>query len=410
MHTTHPEQSHNASQQPASPRPQRCRATPIGLVVLALLAGAGWELQPTSTILIEPGLTESLATRITPAVPHATTLLGNLHMVAVQAIWATRWQVTLSYLQPTIQRIPATQLTGGWSFAQTQQITAAQMQWAQTQAVIAGEQAAGMPAQWIPTHGLAIDGTWNQALPPLPFNTRLLRIGSHAIHSLQQLDTLLHRLPSHHLTRLPVTWQAPHQAPRTTVMGLQPTSTHTAFPEGWILGPSGQAITPVPLRFHLGPIGGPSAGLMMALATMAVLTHHPLDPTARIVGTGAIGPHGQIEAIGDVAQKVATAVAARATLFLCPLANVAAARHMQHQLHATQLHILPVTSVRNAWHQLSALASHRLPALTFPQASSQRNPSRVLDTSTTRSYTLKDKGLLIPQWGGFAPAWSATKP
>jgi PDZ domain-containing protein len=68
-------------------------------------------------------------------------------------------------------------------------------------------------------------------------------------------------------------------------------------------------------------IGGPSAGLMFALAIYDTLTPGSLTGGQDVAGTGELDSQGVVGAIGGIQQKVAGAREAGADLFLVPAAN-----------------------------------------------------------------------------------------
>lgn len=68
-------------------------------------------------------------------------------------------------------------------------------------------------------------------------------------------------------------------------------------------------------------IGGPSAGLMFALAIYDTLTPGSLSDGETIAGTGTIDSEGAVGPIGGIAQKIAGAEDSGAELFLVPAAN-----------------------------------------------------------------------------------------
>ncbi len=70
-------------------------------------------------------------------------------------------------------------------------------------------------------------------------------------------------------------------------------------------------------------IGGPSAGLMFALAIYDTLTPGSLTDGQIIAGTGEIAPTGVVGPIGGIQQKVVAARDSNAELFLVPKANCA---------------------------------------------------------------------------------------
>lgn len=80
---------------------------------------------------------------------------------------------------------------------------------------------------------------------------------------------------------------------------------------------------PFTVRIRVGDIGGPSAGMMFALAIIDKLTPGSLTSGKFIAGTGEISADGTVSPIGGIQQKMAGARAAGATVFLTPAANCA---------------------------------------------------------------------------------------
>lgn len=103
--------------------------------------------------------------------------------------------------------------------------------------------------------------------------------------------------------------------------------------------------------YPLGPVEGPSAGLVLALARLDDLTPGDLTGGRRVAGTGAIGIGGDVTGVGDIPEKVRAAVEARMDVFLVPVeqrsAAVAAAE-------GTGLRIVPVRTVSEAVERLCA--------------------------------------------------------
>lgn len=80
---------------------------------------------------------------------------------------------------------------------------------------------------------------------------------------------------------------------------------------------------PVAVGVEAGSIGGPSAGLMFALAVVDLLTAEDLTGGAVVAGTGSIDPDGVVGPVGGIQQKVLGAVQRGegrrpATVFLVP--------------------------------------------------------------------------------------------
>ena len=79
------------------------------------------------------------------------------------------------------------------------------------------------------------------------------------------------------------------------------------------------------IRISLGDIGGPSAGLMFALAVVDKLTPGELTGGRFVAGTGTITPDGGVGPIGGIPFKMRAARDAGATEFLVPADNCAEA-------------------------------------------------------------------------------------
>lgn len=73
-------------------------------------------------------------------------------------------------------------------------------------------------------------------------------------------------------------------------------------------------------------VGGPSAGLIFALAMVDRVSKEDLTGGADIVGTGEIDEDGNVGAIGGIAQKVVAAHEQGASAFLTPADNCEAAK------------------------------------------------------------------------------------
>jgi len=96
--------------------------------------------------------------------------------------------------------------------------------------------------------------------------------------------------------------------------------------EGFIgVQPIDRSDVPFDVKIQLQDVGGPSAGLMFALAIVDRLTPGDLVATEHIAGTGEISEKGQVGPIGGISFKVVGAREAGATAFLTPAANCAEA-------------------------------------------------------------------------------------
>ena len=85
--------------------------------------------------------------------------------------------------------------------------------------------------------------------------------------------------------------------------------------------PNQQFIFPFEVDIKTGNVGGPSAGMMMALNVYNLLTEDDITNGKKIAGTGTIEIDGSIGPVGGVKQKVIAAKRANAGLILVPIAN-----------------------------------------------------------------------------------------
>jgi Lon-like protease len=94
--------------------------------------------------------------------------------------------------------------------------------------------------------------------------------------------------------------------PDIPIVGISPTATYDF---------------PFDVTIHLGDVGGPSAGTMLALGVYDKLTPGELTGGERIAGTGTIAADGEVGPIGGIRQKMFGASGAGADWFLAPASN-----------------------------------------------------------------------------------------
>ena len=105
------------------------------------------------------------------------------------------------------------------------------------------------------------------------------------------------------------------------------------------------------ISFDFGQqIGGPSAGLVFALAIYDKITEGPLLAGRHVAATGTISPDGQVGPIGAIQQKVAGAEKAGATDFLVPAANCGDLAGLR-----TDVNLVKVSTLRDAITALEVL-------------------------------------------------------
>lgn len=109
--------------------------------------------------------------------------------------------------------------------------------------------------------------------------------------------------------------------------------------------------TPFPLHIDTTNVGGPSAGLAMALGIIESLTTGKLSGDKVIAATGTIAPTGAVGPVGGVEQKAVAVSKAKANVFFVPAGEVATARRGA----SPTLRIVGVKSISQV---LSYLAHH----------------------------------------------------
>ncbi|NYI87336.1 PDZ domain-containing protein [Amycolatopsis endophytica] len=117
------------------------------------------------------------------------------------------------------------------------------------------------------------------------------------------------------------------------------------------LQPIDRADVPFEVKISLQDVGGPSAGLMFALAIVDRLTPGEMVAGEHVAGTGEITEKGVVGPIGGISFKVVAAREAGATVFLTPEANCAEASAAAPD----GLQLVKVTDLNSALSALDAL-------------------------------------------------------
>jgi PDZ domain-containing protein len=101
---------------------------------------------------------------------------------------------------------------------------------------------------------------------------------------------------------------------------------------------------PFDVRVNVSDVGGPSAGLMVAMATYELATPTDLLHGRVVAGTGTIDLAGNVGPIGGIGEKVAGAERDGATLFLAPADEAGDARAAA----GSHLKVVPVRTFADA--------------------------------------------------------------
>lgn len=136
----------------------------------------------------------------------------------------------------------------------------------------------------------------------------------------------------------------------TVIVGARPDGE-----DGGYLGITAEVVStePIEVSYDTGTVGGPSAGLMLALAVIDKLTPGSLTGGDFIAGTGTIDVAGEVGAIGGITHKARAAREAGATIFLVPERNCAEALTEQPE----GLELIKVESLPSAVDALGDVAA-----------------------------------------------------
>jgi Lon-like protease len=155
----------------------------------------------------------------------------------------------------------------------------------------------------------------------LAVGDRLLTVDGRQLRSAQELVTLL--AGSHPGQLVQVRFQRGDAPPREVTV---PLGTGAQPGHGYLgIGVTEQPEVNFVITITLADVGGPSAGLMFALAIVDKLTTGQLAGNTFVAGTGEIAPEGQVGPIGGIQLKMIRAREAGASVFLVPAGNCAEA-------------------------------------------------------------------------------------
>lgn len=155
--------------------------------------------------------------------------------------------------------------------------------------------------------------------------------------------------------RVDVTFRHGDQPERTASIQL---GRHPDGPQGFLgVSPIARPDVPFNVEISLADVGGPSAGLMFALAIVDKLTPGELNGGRFIAGTGEIDDHGKVGPIGGIPFKMVKAREAGATTFLVPAENCAEAKAQAPE----GLQLVKVGSLDEAVKALDGVRTGRAP-------------------------------------------------
>jgi PDZ domain-containing protein len=226
-------------------------------------------------------------------------------------------QALLAHWLPHRDALPRSSVYApGKSAEEVESEDADMMSTAQDDAVVAALRADGQPVTEMPAvYSVTVGG---------PAHTRLLPGDLVvSVDGIRTADTtaVTHQIRSHRpgeKIRFVVIRQ---RVPTTVDVSATESNTQENVPVVGVTLGTGYRYGPQ-ISFDIGQkIGGPSAGLVFALAIYDTITDGPLLAGAHVAGTGSITPDGEVGGIGGIQEKIAGAEDAGAQVFLVPAPN-----------------------------------------------------------------------------------------
>lgn len=344
-----------------APRRRRLSARAVtalisGAVLLALLVLAG--LLPVPFVILSPGPTFNTIGDIdgTPLVEISDTatypVTGNLDMTTIREEGEPRSPLTVygalvAWVDPNRAVLPRELLYGDDETGEeVQQRNAVLFSTSQSNAVAAAMGALGKPVIEDVVVTAVVEGT--PAFGVLDAGELILRIDGREVTRPEDVVEAVRAQPIGSTLVFTVERDGT-ESDLEVVSAAKPDEPDVPY-VGITVGINYRA--EFPITFTLEDIGGPSAGMMFALAIVDKLTPEDLTGGGHVAGTGTIDPSGAVGAIGGIRQKLAGARGAGATLFLMPDVHCEEAQgHIPDGLT-----VVPVSTLQGS---LDALAAWR---------------------------------------------------
>ena len=243
----------------------------------------------------------------------------DLTIVSVTAAGSrlTLPQAVLAYFLPGRDALPRDAVyPPGKTADQVQREETDMMQTAQDAAVVAALRAAGEPVQELPAvASVTVGGPASGKLRP---GDLVVSVDGRPVRTAEAVGQ---RIRARRIGD-PVAFVVLRDRVRTAVtVRTVPSTTQPGSPMVGITVDTGYRYGPR-ISFDVGQqIGGPSAGLVFAVAIYDKITRGALLGGRHVAGTGTIAADGRVGRIGGLQQKVVAAEDAGATVFLLPGAN-----------------------------------------------------------------------------------------
>ncbi len=325
--------------------------------ILFVLLAAVIALVPVPYVSWSPGSTVDLLESVDgkPRVQIGGTevypVTGQLRLTTV-AVTSVRSQLTLpeallSYWLPAREVLPRGAVYPAGTDAGAFRAKEVQaMDTSQSKAIAAALRAAELPVQEVPQVATVPAG--GPAIDKLKPGDYVTAVDGTKVSTIQAVKNAIHKhavgesvvfevLRGGETLTVTVATSAANNAPATPVVGI-------TLEIGYIYAPT--------VTFAINPdIGGPSAGLMFAVAVYDEVTPGDLIAGRSVAGTGTLTGSGQVGEIGGIQEKIAGAERAGASIFLVPAENCVDARAA-----TTSMRLVKVATLSDALTGLAALA------------------------------------------------------
>ncbi len=204
----------------------------------------------------------------------------------------------------------------GTTAQQEEQRESQMMNTSQDDAIVAALREAGQPVTEMPMiTSVTVGAPAHNKLAP---GDLIVSVGGRTIHQVDDVGAAIRTFEVGQL----VTFVVLRNGVRTTVeVNTASSAGQTGVPVVGITVGIGYSYDPH-ISFDVGEqLGGPSAGMVFALAIYDKITPGGLLGARHVAGTGTISPTGAVGPIGGIQQKIAGAERAGATVFLIPADN-----------------------------------------------------------------------------------------
>jgi PDZ domain-containing protein len=257
-------------------------------------------------------------------------------------------EAVLSYWLSGRDALPRTSIyPSGTSADESEQEQTISMETAQHDAVVAALRAAGQTVTSMPVvSSVVVDGPSHDKLQP---GDLIVSVDGTPVQGVEDPGTLIRK----HRVGYRVSFVVIRDHRRVTVqVQTRESETDAGVPVVGITVGMGYSYQP-DISFDLGDrIGGPSAGLVFAIAIYDKITPGELIAGRHIAGTGTINPDGTVGAIGGIQEKITAAGSAGAEVFLVPAPNCAELAGLN-----TDLDLIKVTTLADGIESLKNLQS-----------------------------------------------------